>query len=146
MAGIENFDFIALSNTHDTPPTYPREELKLRVGVAGKNSNRPRGHTSAPNPSRLVFARARGAENFPSRGLAIDTLEKQPKSFLQQNMLDKLKESALVTERNTEVRRFFICGDPRPAGSAPPFLPANFSLPPRRQGGSNYGYQSLSAG
>jgi len=36
-------------------------------------------------------------------GLAIDTLEKQPKSFLQQNMLDKLKESALVTERNTEV-------------------------------------------
>merc|ERR1719443_1780217 len=35
--------------------------------------------------------------------LAIDTLEKQPKSFLQQNMLDKLKESALVTERNTEV-------------------------------------------
>merc|ERR1719201_854973 len=36
-------------------------------------------------------------------GLAIDTLEKQPKSFLQQNMLDKLKESALVTERSTEV-------------------------------------------
>merc|ERR1719199_281416 len=35
--------------------------------------------------------------------LAMDTLEKQPKSFLQQNMLDKLKESALVTERNTEV-------------------------------------------
>jgi len=35
--------------------------------------------------------------------LAIDTMEKQPKSFLQQNMLDKLKESALVTERNTEV-------------------------------------------
>merc|ERR1740127_148303 len=30
-------------------------------------------------------------------------MEKQPKSFLQQNMLDKLKESALVTERNTEV-------------------------------------------
>jgi len=36
-------------------------------------------------------------------GLAIETLEKQPKSFLQQNMLDKLKESALVTERSTEV-------------------------------------------
>jgi chromosome segregation ATPase len=36
-------------------------------------------------------------------GLAIDTMEKQPKSFLQQNMLDKLKESALVTERSTEV-------------------------------------------
>jgi DNA repair exonuclease SbcCD ATPase subunit len=36
-------------------------------------------------------------------GLAMDTLEKQPKSFLQQSMLDKLKESALVTERNTEV-------------------------------------------
>jgi len=36
-------------------------------------------------------------------GLAIDTLEKQPKTFLQQNMLDKLKESALVTERSTEV-------------------------------------------
>jgi len=36
-------------------------------------------------------------------GLAMDTLEKQPKTFLQQSMLDKLKESALITERNTEV-------------------------------------------
>merc|ERR1719271_1750210 len=34
--------------------------------------------------------------------LAIDTMEKQPKSFLQQNMLHKLKEPALVTERHTE--------------------------------------------